>query len=344
MLVGRILATRHQLPGVAPRVVQQQRGPFLRRRPPPRLRRERTIKHVAQCRREHLMPTDRRGQHPRMRFATRIRVQVGGDACWQVTGYRHPLRPARIRMQAGIEQLEHHHRQREAILRLLLARFHPRLLELRRQIVGSDLPGRETLALALDAETIAIEHRDEQGAAIEPHVQRLEVDHIVLPPVQRSQHHRQIGGEGHLRAQAGRQALGTRLPLLQHMFQITGGRQIQDRHGEADETPTAVPQQGQRPGNLHLVGALPLHRRQVRLQLQHRLQLALVDARVLVRVVELGHFARPLLEGEHTARAATLEQPLQGQRPALCVVNLFAAAPGHGLRPATRPATSCRRR
>ena len=118
-------------------------------------------------------------------------------------------------MDTVVKQLENNDCQRKAILSLFLfSGYLPDALKLRRQVIRRKLPGRETFTDALDAKAIAVQQRDIEAVTIKPQVDRLHVDHPVLPSVQRGYQGCEVTGQAHFCADAFRQILRLRLPRL----------------------------------------------------------------------------------------------------------------------------------
>ena len=237
-----------------------------------------------------------------------IRIIACADAAGEIGRHMRVGGPAAVGMDAKVQQLKNHHRQRKAVLRRFRAGRHALALILGRQVVAGELLCLVALALALDGKTVAVEHGDVQGIAIETQVDRFQVDHIMLLLVQRRQHAGQVGRQRHLGAQAYRQAGRARLAFLQHLFQLGRVRHVQQRHHKAEKAALLVVHGSLRPGDLHVALAVFQFVRQLGGQLQHGAQLAPVGGQVDMRMVELGYLRGRTGQQIHAAGAAALDQ------------------------------------
>ncbi len=192
--------------------------------------------------------------------------------------------------------------------------------------------------MALDAETIAVEHGDVQRIAVKAQVHRFQIDHVMLLLVQRIDDGGQVGGQGQLGTEPRGQAGRARLALLHDLFQLGRLRHVQQGHDETGKAALAVEHGRLRPGDLHVALAVFQLIGQLGRQFQHRFELAPVGGPVQVRVVQLGHLRGRAGQQIHAARAAALDRVCPGSDYGLYPARSFRPDSG----PVSRPASgSC---
>ena len=252
----------------------------------------------------------------RMR-ANSVWVVAGADPPGEVGSDRWAERLAAVGVYSGIEQLEHDDCQGEPVLWLFIPTADPALLVFRGQVVGCHLRCAKAGVAPLDAEAVAVEHRDVQRVDVEAEVDRLQINHAVAFPVQGAEYGSQVGSECGFGPKAGRQPCSACLALVEDVLQVPGGVDIQHRHQEADKVSVAVVDDGLGPGNLDVSLSLFLAVRQLGPQVQHRLDFGVVAGVVAAGVIDLRNLARSAADQVDAACTAAVEPPPKAQPAAL---------------------------
>ena len=137
------------------------------------------------------------------------------------------------RMQAAVEQLKDHDRERVPVLRLA-ERLGAARHRLGRDVAfGVLVSGKAVAVCAGDAEAVAVEDGDELRVAVDVHVGRLEVDHVVAGRVQRRDRRRQVVRDRHASAEPFGERLGAARTRREKQFEQDGAVQVDARHEKA---------------------------------------------------------------------------------------------------------------